>query len=155
MILDQYKRIETYAGLGIHFETAVRFIRSFDFTLRTERNFDIDGTRVYAFARFFDLNDYGALRYETHRRYADIQMVIDGCETIYAIPAVRLCTQTAYDSQRDIQFYRDPAERTGQTRLQLASGDFGIFFPWDAHKPCCGQVGSGRSFKLVVKVLLV
>jgi YhcH/YjgK/YiaL family protein len=83
---------------------------------------------------------------ETHEKYIDIQLIVAGTDDMGWRPK-SLCRQPSgeYDPNADLQFFTD----TPNTWLSLASGEFVIFFPEDAHMP---MISSGRIHKVVVKI---
>lgn len=87
-----------------------------------------------------------AARLEAHRRYIDIQLVLEGTERI-SWRARRDCRNAiqSYDPDRDIEFYSDPPS----TWIDLQPGEFAIFFPDDAHAPLAGAT---PVFKAIAKV---
>lgn len=88
-------------------------------------------------------------RFESHRRYVDLQYCIRGGELIDYCLLDRLPGNSGYDAEKDFIFHQPPAE---YSTLRMTPGDFGIFFPDDAHRP---KVHDGRNaavHKLVVKI---
>lgn len=151
MIVDQFERLETYACLSDNFAHAIRFLKSLEPGALKEQSFDIDGDKLYAFSKHFPLLSKEEASFESHERYADIQLVLDGRESIYVCDTGTLKPKTPYDPQKDIVFYHDEVQCT---QVELLPRQFGIFFPWDAHKPCCISGDCKLSHKLVVKVRL-
>ena len=148
MIFDNIRSIRRYEGLGSNFQKAVRFLETLDLSKVAQGDFAIDGREVYAFANWITLKKPEEVPYEAHGKYADIQLVLQNSEVIYAARTWELAMAGEFDEQKDIGFYSDGEH---STRLTLFPGDFAVFFPEDAHKPCC--LGDhAESFKLVVKV---
>lgn len=85
-------------------------------------------------------------KFECHDRYIDIQLCINGKETIGWKPR-STCQHPkgSYDSEKDVSFFTDPPDMY----FQLEGGQFAIFFPGDVHAP---MIGEGEIKKLVVKV---
>lgn len=88
-------------------------------------------------------------RFESHRRYVDLQYCLGGGESIAWHRAGDLDPDGPYDAEGDIQFYRPAA--TGTT-LQMAPGSWAVFHPSDAHAPRGSDGIHGAVEKLVVKV---
>ena len=72
-------------------------------------------------------------RFETHKRYIDIQILLTGSERIDVTFPDPLIPDTDYDDHNDIRFYK----RTGDpaARLIMVPGNFALFFPQDPHCP--------------------
>ena len=150
MIFDNIRSIRQYEGLGSNFQKAVQFLEALDLSRISQGDFEIDGRKVYAFANWLTLKKPEEVFYEAHRKYADIQLVLQNSEVIYTAQTPDLTMTGEFDEQKDIGFYSDGKH---STRLTLFPGDFAVFFPEDAHKPCC-LAEDPSSFKLVVKVRL-
>lgn len=89
-------------------------------------------------------------RYESHRRYIDIQYVAQGCEYIGMTCDNTLPVLTPYDADKDIAFYPYQPKQ-----LLLADPTkYFIFFPTDLHAPCIQTDPVQLVTKIVVKILL-
>ena len=148
MIFDHIDNARQYEELSDNFRKAFCYLESLDLSKVSEGNFEIDGREVYAFANPVQLREPAQVLYEAHRKYADIQLVIRNSEAIYVTRTSELAETTAFDAQKDIGFYADGKH---SVKLTLFPGDFAVFFPEDAHKPCC-MAEDPESFKLVVQV---
>ena len=85
---------------------------------------------------------------EAHRRMIDIQLVLDGEESIGWSPLLDCHNRSQdYDASRDIEFFRERPK----SWLSLTPGMFCIFFPPDAHAPLAG---TGPVRKAIAKVSL-
>lgn len=116
-----------------------------------EGRYELDGDRLFALVQSGATRDPGVARFESHRRYIDIQVVVAGGEVMEWTPVEGLAEQVAYSEAKDIRFHVEP-ERPA-TRLTVLPGEFAVFFPEDGHKPCChlGAVPTGFS-KIVMKI---
>jgi uncharacterized protein, YhcH/YjgK/YiaL family len=95
-------------------------------------------------------------RYETHAKYADIQCVLAGDETIYVRPPAGLEVQEYLVEERDVVFYEQPADGAAEMAFLMRPGLFLLLCPEDAHKPeCFTTVPVGRKivFKIPVSML--
>lgn len=152
MITGNLKDLSVLSKLGGNFTAAVEYLKNLDVAALEPKRYDVDGNNVYAIFCELALHDPAELPFEVHGRYADIQLVIDGCEGMWQVPvSEELPVRTPYDATKDIGFYNDPA---CYNKVYLSSGEFAVFFPEDAHKPCCATEGCTQSRKLLVKVLL-
>jgi biofilm protein TabA len=70
--------------------------------------------------------------FESHRRYIDVQVIVEGAEAIEVEDISRLQVTVAYDADRDLIKY---ADTPAASRLALRDGDAAIFFPADGHMP--------------------
>lgn len=88
-------------------------------------------------------------RYESHRKYVDLQYVIRGGELIEWQLAGKLNTDGGYDAEKDLQFYRLGESKTVIHKLP---GHFSIYYPPDAHLPKMHDGIHDDIFKLVIKI---
>lgn len=92
-------------------------------------------------------------RYEAHRAYIDVQVLLRGEEYIDACPIVDLAVAEPYSAGKDIEFFQQPAAAPRGCRILLKPGIAAVFFPEDAHRPCIATGrGTGEVRKLVVKI---
>lgn len=96
-------------------------------------------------------------RYESHRRYIDIQYVIQGCECIGLTRDTNLPVLAPYDENKDIVFY----QYKPQQLLLADPTKYFVFFPTDLHAPGIKVAQDsavtrteGCVTKIVVKILL-
>jgi len=90
-------------------------------------------------------------RFETHKRYIDLQILLTGSEIIDVIPREGLIPDTEEDEQNDIRFYQ--ATDIPAVRLTMIPGSFALFFPQDAHCPQrTPHTGVQEVKKVVVKI---
>lgn len=90
-------------------------------------------------------------RYECHKRFCDVQMVVEGQEWLFNAATMGLTLDGAFDSQKDVGFFQPaPVE---VSRVTLAPGTFALLFPWDAHLPAIAVDGvQARLRKCVGKI---
>lgn len=91
------------------------------------------------------------LRFPTkYEKYFDLQFVVSGEERFGYVPRDLCKPAMAYDADRDLVFYEEPAE---SGCIILKAGDFAIVPPEDAHAPR-RQTAAGACAvkKIVVKV---
>jgi YhcH/YjgK/YiaL family protein len=113
---------------------------------------EIDGTRVYATRSSSETKLPEAARYETHRLYADIQMLIEGTEIIEVCGPEILTAAAPYSPEKDIEFYAGNPAYFHQVVLSAPLA--AVFFPADAHKPSIAIGKPATVNKVVVKVAL-
>ena len=154
MIFDKLKNAACYAGLSDNFRKAIEFMLSRDFSLEPAGKYEIDGKEVYA-----TIYDQTGLtvekeKYECHRNYADIQLVLSGGERMFYAELGSCENFTDHNDVKDIAF----CTAENGVDLRFLPGDFAIFFPQDAHMPgMCLPENAGKDMitkKLVIKVKL-
>jgi len=146
MIMDVLSRWNNYYWLNERFEESFRFLEMLAPGTPDGRQ-DIDGDNVYCMVQSYETREREGQRFEAHRQYADIQMILAGEESILWMPVDDLKVVQPYEP--DIEFY---ALTPAPTELALTPRVFCVLFPHDAHAPCIRH-GSGTNVrKAVVKV---
>ena len=146
MILDTLARADRYRALHPLFARAFAFLRSADLQALAPGRHAIQGERLFAIVEACAGRTRAEAKLECHRRYIDIQLVLQGIDEMGWKPvAACLDPATDYDAARDIRFFNDaPA-----SWIATPPGAFCLFFPDDAHAPL---VGMGMIRKVVVKI---
>lgn len=129
--------------------------RVFEFLARTDLSAlplgrtAVDGDDVYVQVAEAETRPPEQVRFEAHRRYIDIQIVVRGQESIALAPAATLTTVEAYDAAKDIEFFAPPRE---SSTIALRPGEFVVFVPGDGHRPGLHLDGPHLTRKAVAKV---
>jgi biofilm protein TabA len=146
MILDDLKNAERYWSLHPLFREGFRFLARTDLAALASGKYEIQGEQLFALINRDPGRGHAGARLEAHRRYIDIQFLVDGSEEIGWRPTAE-CRQLTdpYDAERDIMFFADPPH----TWIELPVGKFMIFYPEDAHAPLASL---GDNLKAVIKV---
>jgi YhcH/YjgK/YiaL family protein len=142
MIVADIKDAERYAALHPGFAAAFAFLKE----RRGEGKYALKGEDIFAIVSDCKGRGKKASPLEVHRRYIDIQYIQKGTDTIGWKPLGCCHRETAsFDQAKDIGFFADEPE----SWLELAAGEFAVFFPEDAHAPLAG---AGEVSKIVVKI---
>lgn len=146
MILDILAQRDRYIHLHPAFGRAFDFVARRDLASLAPGRHLLDGDSLYVSIDQAEGRGRLGARLESHRRYIDIQLTIDGDEEIGWRPlATCLAPAAPFDESRDICFYDDRPD----SWLALPRGRFAIFFPDDAHAPLAG---TGLLKKAIVKI---
>ena len=159
MIFDTLENLERYRGLDARLDRGLEALRAFrsgdaGFPLEDGRH-ELAGSGLYASISSYRSQAPKAKSFEAHRRYLDVQVVLEGRETLYWAPLGRLRPDGEYSPGEDIAFYSPQAQGLG-LGLPLEPGLFTVLFPQDGHKPGCHPAGGRPQAvrKLVLKVRL-
>lgn len=146
MIVDVLANAHRYLGLNKGFAKAFQFLHRPDLTELPVDKYEIDGEYIYAVVALEPGRAKRDAQLETHDRYIDIQLVLDGLDTMGWRPRAS-CKQPSadYDRESDLQFYADEPD----VWLAMKNGSFAVFFPEDAHMPL---ISTGKIHKIIVKV---
>lgn len=145
MIVDVLKNLEKYSSLHFRFKTAFSFIKSTDFLGLPCGRYVIDGENIYANVEEYTTKTESKVEY--HKKYIDIQMVVNGFENIGYCDISEIKAPEKFDSEKDIGFAKGEV-----SFVKMYDGKFMILFPGDAHQPCMAIEKPQKVKKVVVKV---
>ncbi|MBN2030984.1 YhcH/YjgK/YiaL family protein [bacterium] len=146
MIMDQLENGESYFEMHPLFEKAFAFLNRSDIAELPAGRYEIDGDRLFGIFSQGTGKSRAEARLEAHRKYIDIQYIIEGVDEMGWKPTADCTVQDVdYSDADDIEFFKDEP----QTWTRVPAGSFAIFFPEDAHAP---MVGDGEIHKVVLKV---
>ncbi len=148
MIFDTLNNSHQYCNVHLGFAAGFDFLKKAVSENFPAGRYEIDGDRVFAFIQEYTSKEESS--FEAHKNYIDIQFIVCGTEVIYAADLNKLSVKTEYSAEKDIMFLDDCDKAS---KLVLTDGEYGIFFPWDAHKPgLCLDGKTAEVKKIVVKV---
>ncbi|HUZ61211.1 MAG TPA: YhcH/YjgK/YiaL family protein [Hanamia sp.] len=130
-----------------YWDETFAFLKNHDLTKLAPGKYPIDGENVYAFVTDDPTKDYDQSKWESHRKYIDLQYVISGEEKIGVTPVADVKVTEPYNAEKDIAHYSGPG------KLYIAKpGTFFIFFPGTAHRPNITTGGNKKDQKIVIKI---
>ena len=148
MIVDSFDYIACYKGLHPNLDKAIDWLNSHTLDALENGKTIIDGENVFVNVMDADLRDADGAAFESHRRYADLQIDLNGSEHLgWASEGTE---QGEFDEKNDFGLRTGP-EHCGMT---LGGGRFAVFFPGELHKPSCKTPGCDHVRKAVVKILM-
>ena len=151
MITDTIDNLQRYAVPKA--ESILRFIKENDCARLPDGQIDIEGSELFVRVMSYTSKPASENRFETHRRYADVQYLVSGAELMQTARAQDLAPLTEYDSKGDYHFFTNLGPSTD---VIVQSGEFTVFYPNEAHRPSCAFDGyRGIVKKLVFKVKMI
>jgi len=148
MILDHLSRAGRHAALHPRLAAGFAWLAGRDWHTVPDGRHEIDGERLFASVESGTTFEADLRRYESHRRYLDIQFAISGGERMGWWP---LDLPVVEQAGPDLWFHRVPPG--DGIMLPVPAGHIAIFLPGEAHKPCCHLGDCPAPFrKCVVKV---
>jgi len=146
MILDIIENAHRYVGLHKRFGKAFEFLSRLDLKELAVGRYEIDGERIYAIVAREPGHRKEDEQLETHERYIDIQMILEGIDEMGWKPG-SLCKKPfgEYNRTSDYQVFTDEPDAW----VTVKSGSFTIFFSEDVHM---AMISSRNIHKVVVKV---
>jgi len=146
MVTDRLENANLYFGLSKDIETGLRFLRTDAASELSVGKHDI-APGIFALASEYVTKSRDKCTFETHKKYIDIQLIVEGCESIDYASAMSLEEITPYDRANDCTLYDGDG-----SEIKLEPGSFAIFYPEDAHRPGILDGISMPVRKVVVKV---
>ena len=148
MIYDRFENLHLYGRPDERLHRALVYARDVACTVADGRT-DIDGDRLYASVATYETGSREERRFEAHRKYVDVQVLLEGEEAIDVSLDKNLPVIEGYDEKRDVMFLAPPQRFAS---LSMHPGFFAVFFPHDIHRPGCHQLRMRRVRKIVMKV---
>ena len=146
MIFSSLSNADRYAALHPLFTRVFEYIRNTDLHSLAPGRYDIVGDDLFAIVEHAPGRTSAEAKLECHRRYIDIQLVLDGDEQMGWKPLADCHNPVSeHNEEKDIRFFHDaPA-----SWIIVPPDHFCIFFPEDAHAPL---VSTGKIRKVVFKI---
>ena len=147
MIIDTIQNASKYFSIHPLFAKAFDFIHSTDLANEPDGKSDIaEGLKAIFSNKPGVTTEASVAKFECHNKHIDIQLCINGIETIGWKPREKCFKENGgYNEEKDVQLYHEQPD----TYFQLTNGQFAIFFPEDVHAP---MIGESEIKKLVIKV---
>lgn len=149
MIFDNLQNCEMYYEINDKFEAAFDFIKKATCENLPVGKYELDGSELYASIQEYTTKYEYECKFEGHRNYIDIQYIISGIEVIEVVDISKAESMIEYSVENDIEFYKN-TNKAGKGVVE--SGEYGIFFPKDLHKPGINYEEVTAVKKIVVKV---
>lgn len=147
MIIDTIQNASKYFSAHPLLEKAFEYIQQTDLVNAADSKSDIaEGLKVIFSNAPAKTKEVSLTKFECHDKNIDIQLCINGHETIGWKPREKCKHPNGeYNAEKDVRFFNDEPDMY----FQLTNGQFAIFFPEDVHAP---MIGEGQIKKLVIKV---
>ena len=146
MIFDTLKNVDNYEGLGRVY-TALKFLSETDFNKIDLGRYEFDGDNIFYMVQSYDTDPDKTIS-EAHRKYIDIQYMVEGEEIIGVADISCDKELTEAKEENDVWFYDCKTEP-----LTLSAGKYMVLYPNDLHCPGVATNGTALTCrKVVVKV---
>ena len=116
-----------------NWEKALAWLKADSWKDMPQGKTEIDGTNVFATRSVYTSKLRSECRYESHRRYADIQMIIKGSEIQLACLRDGLNVSVPYSEEKDVDFLEGEPKTYHSIILNFPL--VVVYFPWDIHMP--------------------
>lgn len=146
LIIDHLGNADRYVALGLLFKQAFDFLRTTDLNALEPGRYSLAGDALFALAQVYHTKPVSEGFWEAHRRYIDLQFIVQGIERIGYAPLHRM-QLASYDEQRDLSVLKGEGDL-----LTLTKDCFMLLWPEDAHMPGLQADQSGPVRKIVFKI---
>jgi YhcH/YjgK/YiaL family protein len=145
--IDKVEFAKQYHANKLWWDEAFAFLKNRDIAALAPGKYSIDGDNVVAtvFEGTPKLAD--TVKWESHQNFEDIHYVFSGQEQIEIAPVATAKVVKAYDSARDLTYYK-----TKGKYYPLTPGTFFIVFTQSAHRPAIKVEGHDSVKHVVIKV---
>ena len=143
MIIDGIENISKYNT--IISENVINFIKTLSPSTPCGR-YEID-KKSYANVDEYEPKPYENCKFEAHKKFIDIQMVLSGCEDLEYTLVKGLDISEKYDENRDVMFF----ENSESDCVHLTPYKFAYINTYEAHKPQI-KTSSSNVKKVVIKI---
>lgn len=133
-----------------HWNQAFQFLNSSDLKNLPLGKQELEGKHLFISVDEYVSKDKIETRYESHKKYIDIQYVIEGEELMGLTTLDNVEITEPYSEEKDIAFYAFD----GGEYIKATPGNFLVFFPEDVHRPMLKANENSRVKKIVVKILI-
>lgn len=150
MIIDKLENIELYSEIPT---SVVNFIKNLN-----KDNISFGRTKLdddnYVNIEKYQTKSVELGKYETHDKYADVQLLLNGNERIYFKNRPGLIVSETYSLEKDITFYSTPLDV--DKYIDLDGSNFVFLYPHEAHAPQISIESGSPSevVKVVAKIKL-
>lgn len=148
MILDDIKNHQLYKNIDHNLALGLDYIVKTNFSEISPGKYNIKGEDVFAIVDEYFTKQEEESELEAHRKYVDIQYMINGEEYIQVAPLNQQKISKDFP-ENDLTFYKGKGQK-----IKLSAGQFMIFFQTDAHGPGIQIQQSEQVKKVVVKVAI-
>ena len=144
MILDKNSNLGTYAFKGR--EAVEQFLREHTISNLTENRYELGEGIFVIFQTYAPRENFS---FEAHRKYMDVQVILDGGDKIFWAELEDGVGTKVYDEAADIAFFQVDDHRA--TEVHLLKDMFVVFSPQDLHAPM-NSLCTDSVTKLVFKI---
>src|SRR5260221_13011001 len=150
MITGNLSQLHVYKNIHPRLAKAINHVLQTDFTNAVAGKYEIEGDAILYMVNEYMTKPALACEPERHRKYTDIQIMVNGSEKFGYTPFYKQKPSTDFLPGDDVAFYTLPPERLNY--ITLAPGEFILFFPTDIHQPELYIDVPANVKKVVVKV---
>ena len=148
MFADRIENLKLYIPYNEKIKVVCDYLAKTDIHALEVGKYEVgEGVRVVVNA--FTPKTREAARWETHKKYIDLQYLIEGDESMGYLP-VEEVEAAEYDAEKDVS-HPVPKAGASVSEIALTTGCFAFLEPRDAHRPSV-KLHTDASKKLIFKI---
>ena len=147
MIIDVLTNCEKYTKLNENFKTVFDYLKNNNLKEMACGSYEINGKELY-----FNLQEgvtKQTQKLEAHKKYIDIQVVINGEEYMGYTNINNTTVTEEYNEEKDVMFLNGTVDK-----VKADEKTFVIFYPEDAHMPSLSVNEDKLVKKAIFKILI-
>lgn len=148
MIFGKIEDLKYYRGISKFLDKAIETIEAGEYLKGTEGRNDIDGDDLFFNVQEIETKKLENCFFETHEKYADIHLIIEGEEKIGYSLNEELESDLPYDSEKDFATQKGSASQI----FEMKKGRFIVFFPNEPHMPLIASNEPMKIKKAIFKI---
>lgn len=129
---------------------ALKYLEQNDLKELENGRYDVLGDDIYVNIQDYTSKPETQGKWEAHRKYIDIQIMVKGSEKIGVGEIDNFQTSEAYDEGKDLEFLS--ATNDNYQFINMNENDFIILYPQDVHMPQIALNTPSYVKKAVVKI---
>jgi YhcH/YjgK/YiaL family protein len=149
MIVDRIENAYLYSRIPSQIGTVLKILSSREISSMTEGKHEIEGNKVFYLVQKYSTKPRNEGQMEAHKKYIDIQYVLNGQESIFVENIAACKLVSAYNEEDDAAMYEVPKSFS---EIYMSKGMFCILFPQDSHLACRTTANESKVHKIVFKV---
>lgn len=146
--IEWLRKTEINSDMQERVNDALSYLKNIDANNLREGKTEVDSDFYYTVQRY-KTRSVSECKFESHKKYVDIQILLEGSEIMDLADISRLTQKEDYDSEKDVMFWN---ESKSYTRTTLRQGDYIILYPEMAHRGAVNLSEEDVVTKIVGKV---
>ncbi|MGN0354928.1 MAG: YhcH/YjgK/YiaL family protein [Muricoprocola sp.] len=144
MIIDKFENIRFYSSMLKNLENGLEAVAALK--SREPGRYEFEGG--YFMVQKGTTKPLEEGTYEAHRKYTDVQIILEGSEEIAWKEITDLASVKEYDSEKDAERLEGSFDHV----MKITEGMFYAAFPHDGHKPVSHTSEQQEYTKIVMKL---
>lgn len=146
--IEWLRKQEINSDIQARVNHALAYIQNLDFKNLNDGKTEVD-TDFYYIVQRYNTKDVSKCQFESHKKYVDVQIMVEGSEIMDLADISRLYVKQSYNSEDDYILWNEP-ERF--TRTTLRQGDYIVIYPETAHRGAVKLQTNEKVLKILGKV---